>query len=527
MSQVNDDYCDCPDGSDEPGTSACSHIKDADLAIPGFYCKNKGMKWPSASLRLTDIRAGHQPAYIPLSYVNDGVCDYEQCCDGSDEWAGIGAKCPDKCADIGKEWKKQDEKRQKTLAAAMSKRKQLIAESGRLRKEVEDRISTLKQEIKGAELRVQAMENEVGEVERQERSRVVRAPKEGGKLGVLVETAKRRTEELRNSLQLVMDDRDDAKARLKELEEVLARFKEERNPNFNDEGVKRAVRSWEDYAAREKRVDNEAAVERDIKEMLKTDEENGLNWAEFESGETSDVEVCMWFSIDYLLPSLTCCHLVYQIEEYLPKPVRDWVDEKLRSLRVILVENGIIADTSTSDSGESKAVKDARDRLNKVNKEVSDFRISLKNHEDDLEKDYGPDDIFRTMKDKCISVDSGEYEYELCWMGKTTQKPKKGGSHTNLGHFNRFDIVSVDEELPADGKGLGSGDRVAMLFENGQHCWNGPARSTNVIMACAEKDEIWKVVEAEKCVYRMEVGTPAVCNADLGKPAQHKEKDEL
>lgn len=41
LSQVNDDYCDCPDGSDEPGTSACSHLNDT-LALPGFYCKNIG-----------------------------------------------------------------------------------------------------------------------------------------------------------------------------------------------------------------------------------------------------------------------------------------------------------------------------------------------------------------------------------------------------------------------------------------------------------------------------------------------------
>lgn len=60
LSQINDDYCDCPDGSDEPGTSACG-------PKTRFYCKNKGFA----------------PRYISSSRVNDGVCD---CCDCSDEY---------------------------------------------------------------------------------------------------------------------------------------------------------------------------------------------------------------------------------------------------------------------------------------------------------------------------------------------------------------------------------------------------------------------------------------------------------
>jgi protein kinase C substrate 80K-H len=48
--------------------------------------------------------------------------------------------------------------------------------------------------------------------------------------------------------------------------------------------------------------------------------------------------------------------------------------------------------------------------------------------------------------------------------------------------------------------------------------------SALLILACAEKDEIWKIVEEEKCVYRMEVGTPAVCGVEVQKAVpEHSE----
>ena len=60
---MNDNYCDCPDGRDEPTTSACSHIL---IQSPTFACTdNDG-----------------NPILIFASRLRDGIMD---CSDGSDE----------------------------------------------------------------------------------------------------------------------------------------------------------------------------------------------------------------------------------------------------------------------------------------------------------------------------------------------------------------------------------------------------------------------------------------------------------
>ncbi|KAJ8902678.1 hypothetical protein NDN08_005998 [Rhodosorus marinus] len=80
---VNDNFCDCEDGSDEPGTSACSNGR--------FFCRFDGVNG----------------RYLKASGVNDGVCD---CCDGSDEY-DHPIQCKDHCeADRANRIKELEEK---------------------------------------------------------------------------------------------------------------------------------------------------------------------------------------------------------------------------------------------------------------------------------------------------------------------------------------------------------------------------------------------------------------------------------
>lgn len=294
--QVNDDYCDCPDGSDEPGTSACSYLSpntaqlpsihgsvdaNVSVALPGFYCKNKG----------------HNPSYIPFTYVNDGICDYELCCDGSDEWAAVGGvTCPDKCKDIGAEWRKQDEKRQTSLTAAAKRRKELVLEAAKLRIEIEDKIKSFSNIVDSYEVKVAQLEQEKNEVEEREKRRIVKSGGEGGKLGVLSTLTKSRISELAKNLASVRLQRDASKMRLVELEAIMATFKEEYNPNFNDEGVKRAVRRWEEYVAGDASDEQGATNDQDLDEMQRG--VDGIDWAEFETSDTvvDDAELCKYQS---------------------------------------------------------------------------------------------------------------------------------------------------------------------------------------------------------------------------------------
>lgn len=231
---------------------------------------------------------------MPSSYVNDGVCDYDLCCDGSEEYAHKGGvKCENKCDEIGKEWRRIDKERRENAERANKRRRTMVKEAKELRRRVEAKVATLTNEIKELEAKRDDLKSRLEDAKRQDLGKVV-SGEGSGKLGVLSGLAKARVNELRDTLSKVVGERHQLEDQVAELEGILAAFKEEYNPNFNDEGVKKAVRAWEDYAAKKTEETAEALSEVDLEAVLAEDSEtSGINWKEFEEDEATDTDIRM------------------------------------------------------------------------------------------------------------------------------------------------------------------------------------------------------------------------------------------
>eukprot|EP00475_Leptophrys_vorax_P034973 TRINITY_DN5717_c0_g2_i1.p1 TRINITY_DN5717_c0_g2~~TRINITY_DN5717_c0_g2_i1.p1 ORF type:complete len:243 (+),score=24.14 TRINITY_DN5717_c0_g2_i1:86-730(+) len=144
---------------------------------------------------------------------------------------------------------------------------------------------------------------------------------------------------------------------------------------------------------------------------------------------------------------------------------------------------------------ELAAAKAAADDLDAQLKKT---RSRLRVLKDKLKRDYGPSGEFSTMVDRCFDLKVNQYTYEVCPYKRVTQK--EDGSQTTVGNFRRFED-----------------DHRTMVFDNGEHCWNGPSRSIKVHFKCGAKEEVLSVDEPSRCEYSAVMTTPAVCSEHEAK----------
>ncbi|CEP62004.1 Gtb1p LALA0_S04e05534g [Lachancea lanzarotensis] len=599
-SQINDDYCDCPDGSDEPGTSACG-------SLSRFYCSNEGF----ASRFISGFK------------VDDGVCD---CCDCSDEESS-STLSGYSCSQLNHEFddllkqetgrhrrgvlalqdmeskslpKAQEEEAtdaettvkqtEADYASSNEKYKTCISDLAAARNLYNDKLqrenplmlrleqigitqlsSSIVEIFTQAELysntyhelveilktledtynenlnddivnqNVQKfseyMRNsaEIGSVsgtfDRTQRDQITsyfneelpsmilqgssRLPPKAieGKCSmaktlveIKIEYCQRMHEVLRN-LTTIMDD-------------VSTNY----NVNFQDAGVRNAVRSYREFLTKKSFVFEPLSIPTDVR------------------GRLQDVEVLVkTVSSELLTPSWEEEKSFQSVLRGFVFKVKNAFANQKTELQSLKSKIGALEQTCTTLRKEYRAKAAQLRQLRKEYSEEKNVQAS-----DLTNKKMG--NLLATVSPSCAEEKIDEYIYQICYNSQDgviiQQEDKAGGKQVVIG---RFDSHQVDPKTASDRYAgelaikHSETDLIAHLesdlanyetellmgnlpqinnglflqYSNGDKCWNGPQRSARVYFKCDEHFKIHGVQELTRCQYAFDVSGPLGCNTDF------------
>jgi len=200
---------------------------------------------------------------------------------------------------------------------------------------------------------------------------------------------------------------------------------------------------------------------------------------------------------------------LFLVDRYLPDallPTYEYFrDIFLRALSTV----GILPLTSVPGS-ESEAKKQA---YQKAETALRDAQSNLETEQRALEKlfdqehGFGPRGEWKKLDQTCISKDTGEYTYSLCFFGQATQKSNLGGMSNSLGNFKSW---NRDISFTAGEHGY----YTKQYYEDGAKCWNGPYRSVKLELSCGTENALLSIAEPEKCEYHFTGTSPALCWPD-------------
>ncbi|KAJ2378175.1 hypothetical protein IW150_000959 [Coemansia sp. RSA 2607] len=529
FARINDDYCDCADGSDEPGTSACNN--------GSFYCANEG----------------HVAARISSSKVNDGICD-PQCCDGSDEWDGF-INCPNTCAEIGLRHRTAEAARQANELRGARRRRMLTEEARGLRKEKQE-------ELEEKQARLAVVEQQFTEAEALKDDLEARQKAANEKADSSLERRRQKLEEqylddlnaYRRHLSFELHR---LRAHSDTLVLLLRSVRNDHNAEFNDAAVAQAISEYSGFLEEHPYVEA-AALEYANEEPAQRVERERASDNDSETQDSASYAVCnaaisiyenerstVVADIDFYYGLLDALRKGYNknyhdlavkaavvgLDEFDALRERDLNDvqvaadalgldglvqrvyeartafEALASEEAAQLESQGSEAKTVGPSGDDESehslddqVAEARTRFWDLQSEKNTLRNAVSTLEELLAKDLGPQDVYLPLNGQCYSLDAGEYTYEVCLLDRATQISNKDNSRQSLGSFTEFGKT-------ADGQV----DHGVHRYLQGTKCWNGPHRSLTATFECADEISVLAVSEPEKCEYHAKMAGPFAC----------------
>ncbi|RQM30778.1 hypothetical protein B5M09_004886 [Aphanomyces astaci] len=379
VSSVNDDYCDCRDGTDEPGTAACSHTGVQ------FHCEN----------------VGYFSSDVPTSRVNDGLCD---CCDGSDEYKS-SSTCPNTCATLRAAYDLQEQAEEAVRAAGRNARADVVAAS-KLKKEEHFRKRTdLEVEKAAADTAVTAARatkaaEEALEVQAQKEAARATRKKVASHLGLLDMSSTQLVDLVWLNVFPVLDLTDKIYVKT-DILDIL------RGIQPSDQSV--IEQQEQAYLLTEEAYRNEVTRITDLNADLAKAKEAAKEAAQVPTGdgdEPAPVEI--------------------DESKYEPVPLPTKPDRPIVTLFAELTAN-----QATNSRPEAVA---ARQALAAAESKATQVDSELTSLDATLRGSYGPDDVLYSLRDSCVDTTSGQYTYKMCYFGQANQ------DQTSLGTMQPIEL---------------------------------------------------------------------------------------
>lgn len=584
--QLNDDFCDCPDGTDEPGTSACPNGK--------FYCQN----------------AGHSPLVIFSSRVNDGICD---CCDGSDEYDGK-VKCPNTCWEAGKVARDKLKKKIATYQEGVVLRRKEIEQAKQNLVKDEAELSKLKNEEKILKGLVQQLKERKEQIEKaEEKERLQREKEEKEKK----EAEENEQKEKSESGEKTMLEKNEA--------EENAPSDDKPADVKHDDKVGVLEESSLDQGKAENHVDEEPATEAKhsgTSEILGTP----VNGVEQHGTEEMEQSASSKSMDSFATVPETSSDAKSEMppeedkkeEKNLENGVSENTEELSREELGRLVASRWTGEKTEKQSGEGGAKENedqGHEERPEYNRDDEEDRYATdtdddserydtekyedNDMEDEIDETYREEDhdytstSYKTDVDDDVDVSEITTPSSPSWLEKIQQTVRNILQAVNLFQtpVNKSEAARVRKEYDESSDKLskiqsrissltqklkhdfgpekefysfyghcfeskqnkyvykvcpykkatqeeghtttrlGSWDKFEdsyriMLFSNGDKCWNGPDRSMKVRLRCGLKNEVADVDEPSRCEYVALLSTSAVCSEEKLQELQHK-LDEL